>query len=189
MKIKSLNLFIPRRIFQSGPWVLTFFVLFSTPILWAENGGQNKKTPEQVLMEIQRDLVELDRQFEEIREELFFPKDEEILVYLRSNLKETFPVKMVDLMVNDKKVYRHTYSDSEKIAFNFSSLQPLYRFPMKPGQYQLGLLFTIQPDGNSKTRTQEYKFAVTKDKLPRFVEVELTYNRKQKALSFSEKVY
>jgi hypothetical protein len=154
---------------------------------------QSKKTtardPDEIILEIQRDLIELDRQFELIRKDLFFPKDSEVLFYLRNNLKEAFPLQGIDLWVGNRRVFEHQYQDSEKIAFQFSGLQPLYRMEMKSGDYQVTARYTVIADKGEKAAIREHRFQLKKGDLPRFVELELSYNRKIKGLAMAEKIW
>jgi hypothetical protein len=144
------------------------------------------KDPEQVLQEVQRELIELDSQFESIRKDLFFPKDSEVLIYLRSGLRENFPVKSIDLTLDNRPVYRHVYTDSERIAFNFSDLQPLYRMEVGPGDHALVARFTL---ADAKAEIREHRFTFRKESLPRFVEIEVVQDKKAKAFAFAERIW
>jgi len=144
------------------------------------------KDPEQILIEVQREVIDLDRQFETIRQDLFFPKQSEVLVYLRNYIPEKFPMKNVVILLNGKKLYQHQYTETEVIAFNFSSLQPLYRFNLSPGNYRMMFQFELTQGG---TKTRSHQFSFEKQGIPRFIEVQLAWDRKAKAVSISNKIW
>lgn len=167
--------------------IFTLFLLSLTgTLVWAAP-ATDEKTNEQVLQEIQRDLIELDQQFETVRQDIFFPKDAEVLFYLRNNIKDVFPVKSIELQINNKKVYSHDYTDSEKVAFNFSGLQPLSRLELKPGNYQITARLTLLQAKAAPVK--EFRFSVDKQDAPRFVEMEISMDRKTKDLALAPKIW
>src|SRR5258705_11038814 len=110
-------------------WRIVTLVLglfFST---WAF-AAQEKAAPaetrntQDTLLDIQRELIALDQQFELIRQDLFFPKDKEVLFYLRNQTLDKFPFASIELTIDGKQIYQHAYTDAERVAFKFSNLQP-----------------------------------------------------------------
>lgn len=161
-------------------------VILLASLAWAQNSAAPAKNPSQSLTEIQRELIDLDKQFQTIRKDLFFPDNDEVLVYLRNRLPQGKAIDTLEIFTNGRSLYRHQYTDEEKIAFNFSNLQPVYRFKTAPGTYELSLRLTPE---NETDKPGIHRFFIKKVEQPKFVEVEVTLNPKTRLLAFSEKVW
>jgi len=153
---------------------------------YAQKAKSSSSEPQEILLDIQRELLELDKQFEVIRKDLFFPKAEEVLFYLRNRLEEDSQLKNLDLYINGRRVHQHVYTETETIAFHFSSLQPLFRMDLRPGSYRLRARVVL---GKGKGRVYEHQFILKKENLPRFVEFDLAYDRKKKAIVLAKTVH
>ena len=163
--------------------VKKIFILIWLPFLFAASPS---KDPQQVLREVQREIIDLDRQFELLRKDLFFPKDSEVLFYVRNGVKEELPIEKISLYLNGKKLHEHIYTDNEVIAFNFSTLQPLHRLSLKPGNYRLEVRCDL---AKSKGPQQVHQFVLRKQQEPQFVEIILAEERRPKRMTIREKIW
>lgn len=160
--------------------------IFAAAVAQGQTSGASAKNPSQSLTEIQRELIDLDRQFQSLRKDLFFPDNDEVLLYLRNRLPQDRPIDTLEVFSNGRSLYRHQYTDEEKIAFNFSNLQPVYRFKTPPGTYEISLRLTPE---NESDKPGAHRFFIKKVEQPKFIEVEVTLNPKTRLLAFSEKVW
>lgn len=119
----------------------------------------------QAALELNRDLLILE-------EELLFPANTQIVVFLSVDVGEYFRLDAVKLNIDDKLVASHLYTPRQNDALSRGGIQRLYMGNLKTGEHELTAFFTgIGPDN------REYKRGATvtieKDDDPKMLELRI----------------
>ena len=103
----------------------------------------------QAALELNRDLLILE-------EELLFPANTQITVFLSMDVGKYFQLDAVKLSINDKQVASHLYTPGQNSALSRGGIQRLYIGNLKNGEHEITAVFTgYGPD------TREYKRGAT----------------------------
>ncbi|SMF11785.1 hypothetical protein SAMN02745866_00743 [Alteromonadaceae bacterium Bs31] len=121
---------------------------------------------------LKKAALELNRDLLILEEELLFPANTQITVFLSLDVGEFFRLDAVKLHINDKLVASHLYTPRQNDALGRGGIQRLYIGNLKNGEHELTAFFTgIGPD------QREYKRAATvtiaKDDNPKMLELRI----------------
>ncbi len=111
------------------------------------------------IQSIKKDTVELNRDLFVLEEELLFPANTQVAVFLSMDVGEFFALDTVELRVDDKQVTKHLYTPREAEALLKGGVQRLYLGNLKVGGHQVVALFTGKgPNGQDYSRGAQLKF-------------------------------
>lgn len=111
--------------------------------------SQDVEDLKQAALELNRDLLILE-------EELLFPANTQITVFLSMDVGKYFQLDAVKLSINDKQVASHLYTPGQNSALSRGGIQRLYIGNLKNGEHEITAVFTgYGPDA------REYKRATT----------------------------
>lgn len=105
------------------------------------------------------ELVNLNRDISQLESELLFPSSETAIVV---SLEPGSGVKIVDVnvLIDDKNVGYHYYSDQEVSALGKGGMQRIYAGNIASGQHTLKAVMTgYDPGGKDFQRTATYTFS------------------------------
>lgn len=119
----------------------------------------------QAALELNRDLLILE-------EELLFPANTQLTVFLSVDVGRFFKLDAVKLSVDDKLVASHLYTARQNDALSRGGIQRLYIGNLKTGEHEITAIFTgMGPDN------REYKRGATitidKDDDPKMLELQV----------------
>jgi len=97
--------------------------------------GDNIQSLKQTVLELNRDLLILE-------EELLFPANTQVAVFLSMDVGEFFQLDAVKLKIDDKLVAAHLYTDSQIDALYRGGVQRLYLGNIKSGSHEVSAFFT-----------------------------------------------
>ncbi len=133
----------------------------------------------QAALELNRDLLILE-------EDLLFPANTQIAVYVSMDLGHYFALDAVKLKVDDELVGSHLYTDKENSALNRGGIQRLYVGNLKTGKHEITAFFHGYGPKN-----EEYKraatYTLTKDQSPTMLEIRVIDSMKSKQPEFDFK--
>lgn len=133
-------------------------LLFALPV-WAEETQKPEQNIEALDVKIQKlkdDVIDLNTQIFRLQEELLYPDDSSVVVFLSVEGGNYFALDAVKLMVDGAMVTSYLYTDREVTALKKGGVQRLYMGNLKAGDHQLAAVFTGKgPQG------QDYKRAET----------------------------
>ena len=119
----------------------------------------------QAALELNRDLLILE-------EELLFPANTQLVVFLSLDVGEYFRLDAVKLSIDDKLVASHLYTPRQNDALIRGGIQRLYLGNLKTGSHEITAIFT--GEGPDK---REYKRGATvtvdKDDDPKMLELRI----------------
>jgi hypothetical protein len=137
---------------------LALVLIFACPV-----GAEDFPKPEQdidaldvKIQKLKDDVIDLNTQIFRLQEELLYPEDSSVVVFLSVEGGNYFALDSVKLMVDDTMVTSYLYTDREFAALKKGGVQRLYMGNVKAGDHQLAAVFTGKgPQG------QDYKRAET----------------------------
>lgn len=141
----------------------------------------------QEVEDLKKAALQLNRDLLILEEELLFPANTQIAVFMSLDVGEFFRLDSVKIKIDDKLVASHLYTERQNHALAKGGIQRLYVGNLKTGDHELTAIFTgIGPDN------REYKRGATmtlsKDDDPKMVEVRVydSSNRMQPEFDFKE---
>lgn len=153
-----------------------------------KEAGQPEKTDSRTLdarvQALKKDVKALNRDLFILEEELLFPSNTQLAVFLSIDVGEYFRLDSVQLKIDDKVVANHLYTRRELGALERGGVQRLYLGNVKSGEHELIAVFngpgpnnrdyrratTIKFEKGSGAKYMELKIMdVTKKLQPEFV--------------------
>ncbi len=111
---------------------------------------------------LKKDVVDLNRDLFTLEEELLFPANTQVAVFLSMDVGEFFALDTVQLRLDNKEVTKYLYTPREAEALLKGGVQRLYLGNIKLGQHELVALFTGKgPHGDDYSRGARLKFSKT----------------------------
>jgi hypothetical protein len=110
------------------------------------------------LQGLKGELLNLNRDISQIEKDLLFPSTETAVVFA---LEPSSPLKIIDakLLVDDKDVAYHFYSESELAALAKGGMHRLFTGNVTSGQHNLKVVITLRgTNGAEQQRTASYTF-------------------------------
>ena len=108
---------------------------------------------------IKKEVVDLNRDLFVLEEELLFPANTQVAVFLSMDVGEFFALDTVELRMDDKQVTKYLYTPREAEALLKGGVQRLYLGNLRVGGHELVALFTGKgPNGQDYSRGASLKF-------------------------------
>ena len=101
-----------------------------------------EKTLNRQVQDLKQQVIELNRDLFILEEELLFPANTQIAVFLSMNVGEFFQLDAVKLTLNEKVVTNYLYTDKQIDALHRGGVQRLYMGNLKTGEHELVAVFT-----------------------------------------------
>jgi len=93
---------------------------------------------------VKKDVIDLNRDLFILEEELLFPANTQVAVYLSLDVGTYFALDSVQLKVDNKEVSNYLYTEREVDALNRGGVQRLYLGNLKVGKHEIVALFVGQ---------------------------------------------
>lgn len=108
---------------------------------------------------IKKEVVDLNRDLFVLEEELLFPANTQVAVFLSMDVGDFFALDTVELRVDNKQVTKYLYTAREAEALLKGGVQRLYLGNLRVGNHELVALFTGKgPNGQDYSRGAQLKF-------------------------------
>lgn len=144
----------------------------------AENGAEDagdEKTVTPLSREVEdlkKAALELNRDLLILEEELLFPANSQIVIFLSLDVGEYFALDSVKVLIDDELVASHLYTKRQNRALSLGGIQRLYLGNLKSGEHEVTAFFVgMGPDN------REYKRGATtiinKDDDPKLLELKV----------------
>ena len=131
------------------------------PAALAQEAAQAPDTRalDEEIQAIKKDVVDLNRDLFILEEELLFPANTQVAVFLSMDVGDFFALDTVELRLDDKQVAKHLYTPREAEALLKGGVQRLYLGNLRVGEHELVALFTGKgPQGQDYSRGAQLKF-------------------------------
>jgi hypothetical protein len=145
--------------------------LLLSPLTHAESGREADRSVEGLDVEIEQlkeEILELNTLLFKLQEELLYPEDSSIIIFIAMEGGHYFIPDSLKLLVDDQLVASHLYTDREIEALKKGGVQRLYMGNLRSGSHRLMAVFA-----GKGPQAQEYKRAelveMEKDEGARFI--------------------
>jgi hypothetical protein len=107
----------------------------------AMGGASDTRGLDQQVQGLKKDVVDLNRDLFILEEELLFPANTQVAVFLAVDVGEFFALDSVQLRIDDKEVINYLYTPREVQALLKGGVQRLYVGNLKVGKHELVAYF------------------------------------------------
>ena len=136
------------------------------------------------IQSLKQDIVALNRSLFMLEEELLFPANTQVAVFLSMDVGEFFALDSVQLKIDDKEVSNYLYTRREVEALHRGGVQRLYMGNLKSGEHEIIAVFTGKgPNGRDYRRGAE--LVINKRLGASFVELTIVDNESSEQPDFS----
>jgi hypothetical protein len=108
----------------------------------APAGAGDFKTLDQEVQGMKKDVIELNKDLFVLQEELLFPANTQVAVYVSMDVGAFFALDSVTLKIDNKEVKNYLYTAREAEALLKGGVQELYLGNLKVGKHELVAFFT-----------------------------------------------
>ena len=130
-------MFSPRRPSFLHALLATFTLAISGNVL-----AQSGDFPGGDLEDLKQEVLKLNRDLLVLEEDLLFPAQSQVAVYVSMDVGHFFDLDSVKLHIDNKLVETHLYTDHQKKALYRGGIQPLFRGNLKSGEHTITAYFT-----------------------------------------------
>jgi len=124
-----------------------------------EPAATDTRALDEEIQSIKTDAIALNRDLSILEEELLFPANTQVAVFLSMDVGDFFALDSVELRLDDKQVTKHLYTPREAEALLKGGVQRLYLGNLKVGNHEIVALFTGKgPNGQDYSRGASLKF-------------------------------
>jgi hypothetical protein len=129
-----------------------------------ESGAAEAPPPDtrgldQEVQGLKKDVVDLNRDLFVLEEELLFPANTQVAVYVSMDVGEFFALDSISLKIDNKEVTNYLYTPREVDALLKGGVQRLYLGNLKVGNHELVAFFSGKgPDNRDYRRGASLKF-------------------------------
>ena len=129
-------------------------------------------------------VIDLNRELFMLEEELLYPANTQVAVFVSMDIGEFFSLDSVQLKLDGQEVSNYLYTEREVEALHRGGVQKLYLGNLKTGEHELVAIFTgVGPNGRDYRRGT----ALTFDKQigAKFVELQISDRQSKRQPEFS----
>jgi hypothetical protein len=102
------------------------------------------KAMDQQVQGLKDEVLDLNRELFMLEEELLFPANTQVAVFVSMDVGEFFALDSVQLTLDGKPVSKYLYTEREAVALNRGGVHRLYLGNLKAGTHELVAIFTGQ---------------------------------------------
>lgn len=156
-------------------WLLALGILFHSLSCFAAESPTAPSSLAEEIQEIKASVIDLNRDLLILEENLLFPAQTQISVFVSLDTGKYFKLDAVELKLDGETVTTHLYTDQQISALERGGLQKLYMGNIKTGPHQLIALFTgYGPENREYRRAAELNFE--KGTATALLEIKITDN-------------
>lgn len=108
----------------------------------ADQAPADAKTLDQEVQGMKKDVIDLNKDLFVLQEELLFPANTQVAVYVSMDVGGFFALDSVTLKIDNKEVKNYLYTAREVEALLKGGVQELYLGNLKTGKHELVAFFT-----------------------------------------------
>ena len=138
----------------SACWLFSF-IMFAA----ASASAQQQQALVDDVQSIKEQVLELNKDLFILEEELLFPAETQLSVYVSLDVGEYFKLDAVKLMVDGEMVSSYLYTDRQIDALRRGAIQRLYQGNVRSGEHEVVAVFTgFGPQGENFRRATDITF-------------------------------
>lgn len=137
-----------------------------------EPGSSTDEGMAEQVQDLKKQVLELNRDLFLLEEELLFPSNTQISMFVSMDIGEFFSLDSVTIKVDGKEVANHLYTERETSALIRGGVQRIYIGNLRNGEHELVAFFTGKgPHGRDYKRGANTK--IDKGLGPKYVELKI----------------
>ncbi|HTC52475.1 MAG TPA: hypothetical protein VK700_11110 [Steroidobacteraceae bacterium] len=122
-------------------------------------GAADTRSLDEDTQALKKDVVDLNRDLFVLEEELLFPANTQVAIYVSMDVGEFFALDSITLKIDNKEVTNYLYTPREVDALLKGGVQRLYLGNLKVGNHELVAFFSGKgPDNRDYKRGASLKF-------------------------------
>jgi len=138
--------------------LLPILLLLAGPATAADDGPVDPMVMDLQIQALKEEVLGLNRDLTLLREDLLFPADSQVSVYVSLDVGELFKLDSVKLKVGDRVVATHLYSERELSALRRGGVHQLWLGNLPSGEHDVIAFFTgVGPNGRDYRRAADLK--------------------------------
>jgi hypothetical protein len=143
MRRKRNDLWIGRRAWLAGAVALLALGLVApgAQVRAQDAPAQELHTVDRDVQDLKKQVLDLNRDLFKLEEELLYPANTQVAVFLAVDVGTFFALESVKLRLDDKEVANYLYTDREVQALHRGGVQKLYLGNVKLGEHELVAFF------------------------------------------------
>ena len=114
----------------------------AAPAATADAPPSDFKTLDQEVQGVKKDIIELNKDLFVLEEELLFPANTQVAVYVSMDVGAFFALDSVTVKIDNKEVKNYLYTAREADALLKGGVQQIYLGNLKVGKHELVAFFT-----------------------------------------------
>lgn len=160
-------------------------LLLFLPLIAAAAGQQDDgQGLDEQIQSLKKSVLELNRELFILEEELLFPGNTQVSVFLSVDVGHYFKLDAVELKIDDRELTHYLYTEREMKALHRGGTQRLFLGNLKSGEHELVAFFTgVGPKGRDVKRGTTLRFS--KAVGPKFIELKIVDNTATQQPDFS----
>ncbi len=140
------------------------------------------------IQDIKSDVIKLNRDLLVLEEELLFPANTQVVLFVSLDVGKMFELDSVQVKIDDKLIANYLYTPLEVQALHRGGVQRLYLGNLRAGEHEIVAFFTGGgPHARDYKRGTTIKF--TKDTQAKFVELRIRDSQAKLQPEFDVKVW
>ena len=128
----------------AAPAAATMRPSVAAPAEPAAAGGGEFKSLDQEVQALKKEVLDLNRELFVLEEELLFPANTQVAVFVSMDVGDFFALDSVTLKLDNKEVANYLYTEREAQALLKGAVQRVFIGNLKAGNHELVALFTGQ---------------------------------------------
>ena len=125
------------------------------------------------IQDLKQSVIALNKDLRVLEEDLLFPADTQVNVFLSLDVGKYFTLEAVKLKLDDQVVASHIYTEKELFALKNSGIHKLHMTNLSVGKHTLSAFFTgIGPKGREYKRGTSVR--IEKETGPKYIELKVT---------------
>jgi hypothetical protein len=158
------------------------------PAAAAPGAGEQNPGLDARIQDAKNEVIQLNRDLLVLEEELLFPANTQVAVFVSLDVGKLFDLDSVQLKLDDKEVAAYLYTPAEVAALRRGGVQRLYLGNLRSGSHELVAFFTGKgPHDRDYRRGTTVKFDKGTD--PRYIELQIKDSTGALQPEFSIKVW
>jgi len=167
----------PVKLIFAGIVMLLFFSIAQAESPAASSLDEN-------IQSLKQDVIALNRDLFILEEELLYPANTQLAVFVSLDVGEFFKLDSVQLKVDDKVVSNYLYTQREVEALHRGGIQRLYMGNLKAGEHELVAIYTgMGPKGRDYRRGAS--IVINKSLGAKYIELKIVDNSSSEQPDFS----
>lgn len=139
---------------------------------WAADPAQTDQGLDKQVESLKKAVIELNRELFILEEELLFPGNTQVSVFLSLDIGTYFKLDSVQVQIDNKELSNHLYTERELKALQRGGVQRIYLGNLKAGTHELVAFFTgVGPKGRDYKRGATVSFE--KGLGPKYLELKI----------------